>query len=261
MAETGTSWLDLITAYLGYRNAKDVQDKRGDTQVKPLTPQEQWVFDYLKGLTQYSPTRDYLSEYSHQFLSGMNAPGGIADWKPEFKSDYMKGNELPSMPKVDMSQLPTYWRKDFKNASLPGTLNPNGLGPGATMLGRQRFNQSMTMPNGDPWSGLSFTYDPNPTRGNVSNPWDPSNDPSQPKGLQSGMSYASFDQFLGDIKNVLSWASKNLPAAVPLITAFLSGNPTAQVLTGLKWLYDKYFGKPAETPPPPPSNNNPQGPV
>jgi len=118
-----SGWMDLVAAYLQYEAADKASNKKPQYSI---SPQQSWLFDKLKDLMNYSPTRDYVSSYADSYLKGMNAPNGSLNWKPTFQSDYMKGQQpLPNMS-VDLSKLPIF--QGDKNGQMPW--NPNYTGPG-----------------------------------------------------------------------------------------------------------------------------------
>lgn len=151
------NYLDLIIA-LGSMYAQRQRDKENNKpptfQQAPLTEQEQWLFDRQKELYGYSPTRDYISSYGDSFIKSVNAPGGVGDASPNYASPFMKGSQLPPMPKVNMGpgggmpQGTPYWKPDYKrpgttessadNKGRMGTMSPRGFstaGRGANWQG------------------------------------------------------------------------------------------------------------------------------
>jgi len=120
-----SGWMDLVAAYLQYEAADKASNKKPQYSI---SPQQSWLFDKLKDLMNYSPTRDYVSSYADSYLKGMNAPNGSLNWKPTFQSDYMKGQQpLPNMS-VDLSKLPIF--QGDKNGQMPWNPNYTGAGIG-----------------------------------------------------------------------------------------------------------------------------------
>lgn len=146
-----SGWMDLLAAYMSYQ-AADKASKPGKIS-NTITPQQQWLFDKLKGLIDYSPTRDYVSSYADSYLKGMNAPGGSLNWKPTFKSDYMKDQQpLPNMS-VDLSKLPIF--QGDKTGKMPWNAGYTGPGIGGKAGGTASgFNAgNLTGPRGNAIGG------------------------------------------------------------------------------------------------------------
>jgi hypothetical protein len=104
----------------------------------PLTPEQQWRFDRGRELYNYSPTRDYVGSYSHQFLQGLNGPNGIGaigqnhQWlSPNMQNQSFAGGFR--FPQVDMSNLPQPWAQNrpAPAGQQPGQPGGAGQGPGA----------------------------------------------------------------------------------------------------------------------------------
>jgi hypothetical protein len=131
-------WGAAMMMYL--QNQQNNRDNRAPQMTPvPLTPEQQWRFDRGKELFNYSPTRDYVGSYSHQFLQGLNGPNGIGaiGQNHQWLSPNMQGQQLAGgfrMPQVDMSNLPqpwTYNRPDGTGQQRPGQPGGAGQGPGA----------------------------------------------------------------------------------------------------------------------------------
>src|SRR5688500_12439373 len=72
---------DMMSAAMIYwmQQQQNQRDNRAPQMTPvPLTPEQQWRFDRGRELFNYSPMRDYVGQYSHQFLEGLNGPNGLS---------------------------------------------------------------------------------------------------------------------------------------------------------------------------------------
>lgn len=120
----------IISAALQYFGQKERDKKAGDSKPLPLSPEEQWKFDRQKENYAYDPSRHYTNEYASQLLEGINKPGGSANYQPEYRSEYFKGQTMPKAPSFDFSSMPKYWRPEYKNVAggQPGPVDPGAGG-------------------------------------------------------------------------------------------------------------------------------------
>lgn len=81
----------------------------------PPTPSEEWLLQRQKDLDKYSPARDYISSYADQFLKGVNYdPSGFKFMSPNLQGQPFAGGL--SMPKIDFSKMPEYWKNPTATA-------------------------------------------------------------------------------------------------------------------------------------------------
>lgn len=101
-----------MTLYM-YNDTKKRQDRPPEFFQVPPTEEEKWRFGETKKLASYSPTRDYISSFAHNMLSGI---AGMGTPDLQFKSPYMKDQKAFGgwqMPKFDISNLPQSWKPDY----------------------------------------------------------------------------------------------------------------------------------------------------
>lgn len=132
----------------------------------PLTPEQQWRFDRGRELFNYSPTRDYVGSYSHQFLQQLNGPNGIGaigqnhQWlSPNMQNQQFAGGFR--FPTVDMSNLPQPWAQNrpAPTGQQPGQPGGAGQGPGTRPGGPRNVGGGGPMGDG-PMNNDGGTGDP-----------------------------------------------------------------------------------------------------
>ena len=149
----GFSWSDALAAYFQYQAAQDAS-KPGKVGYS-ITPQMEELFRRMMSNLDYSPTRDYVNSAAHSFLQSQNAPGGVFDYKPTFKSEYMKDNVLPNMPRIDFNSSAIF--KGDTNGLMPW--NARYTGPGATGGGSNANTGPKGVQNADgTWGPISPGY-------------------------------------------------------------------------------------------------------
>lgn len=211
----GMSWYDLLALWMQQQAIKDNKPKGDVSYTMPdwLKP----IMDKYAGALNYTPTRDYVSSYVHNYLQGANAPGGVLDYKPTFQTQYMAGNQLPSFPKIDMSK--GVFSGD-KNGMMPWNYGYTGPGIGGAAA---KPPGGPVGPKGNPIGGPGagggrggFQQDPGQL-----DPWSPdySQNPYNPK--TPGM-----DDPFGGGANVGGNAPRNEYGL--LVTAMNSNSPQAQ---------------------------------
>jgi hypothetical protein len=121
---TGDAMNAAIALWM-YQDQKRQADKDPKFTPVPLTPEEQWRFDRSKENYNYSPMRDYVGQYSHQFLQGMNnmASPNFTFTSPDLQKAGAQFAGGMTMPKFDFSQMPQYWKPGYtapNRADMPG---------------------------------------------------------------------------------------------------------------------------------------------
>jgi len=269
-----SGWMDLVAAYLQYEAADKASNKKPKYSI---SPQQSWLFDKLKDLMNYSPTRDYVSSYADSYLKGMNAPNGSLNWKPTFQSDYMKGQQpLPNMS-VDLSKLPIF--QGDKNGQMPWNPNYTGAGIGGkpTVPGGSTGSGSKgaLQPDGSYGPIMPGYYNPAFTKPGAGTAWgarndtiDGSDNPSNPGGLPGGTTLpnppnpADGQATWDAIQNGLAHIGQNgslIWKATGAVLGYLIMGPMG-VPTGIKvggQVYN-WTNKPGQSPPPSAPNNAPK---
>jgi hypothetical protein len=130
---TGDAMNAAIALWM-YQDQKRQADKDPKFTPVPLTPEEQWRFDRSKENYNYSPMRDYVGQYSHQFLQGMNnmSSPNFTFTSPDLQKAGAQFAGGMTMPKFDFSQMPQYWKPGYtapNRADAPGATTPTATTP------------------------------------------------------------------------------------------------------------------------------------
>lgn len=247
----------------------------------PLTPEQQWRFDRGRELFNYSPMRDYVGQYSHQFLQGLNGPNGLSapGQNHRWLSPNMQGQSFAGgiqFPRINMSNMPQYWGNNRPTTpGQPGGQPARPGQPGGGVSGGGGFQPNGPVGNGR-LNDIGGTGDPFPTDARMPETWGdrnvitPGNRPGmtgdpgmwnnrpgpgepgqRPGGAPPGTAFGDGSEFASFTQLVRTYG---FPAA-QAIMGILTMNPRMTVQAAI----EIYRRQQQQNPTPAPINNNPGG--
>lgn len=194
------SIFDTLLQYYLYN--REANKKPSETQLTP-SPQQDWMFNFIKNYAEGNPYRDMATNFSSQYLNGLS---GATPSTFKFTSPYLQGQTFAGgvqAPKIDMSKF-----------MGPAGYTPSGGSGGGSGVGRT--------PTGGAQPGTITTGTPN---GFSPNPF---------AGFQSGGNASNVD--FGTISN---WIS-NHPTTMAVVQGLI-GSGWDQ-FNAMRAVYDYFTG-------------------